>query len=62
MAIETKMLMSLLSDSVGRANSVREAYNIIAKAANVEGITLPSYDDFRESIKEEERMAKEDKN
>ena len=60
MAIETKMLMPLLSDSIGRAESVREAYSIIVKAANVEGINLPSYDEFRQNLKDEKELAKND--
>lgn len=54
MAFETKAIFSLLSDSVGRTKSVKEAYNVIVKAANVEGVKLPSYDDFIAQLKEEE--------
>jgi len=45
MAYETKAIFSLLAQSVARAKTIKEAYNIIAMAANVEGMKLPSYDE-----------------
>ena len=45
MAIETKMLFSLVLDTVARSTSLEEAYEVIATAANVEGINALSYDD-----------------
>ena len=60
MAIETKMLIAVLTNSVGKAKSVREAYNILVMAANVEGMNFPSYEDFQKNLKEEEELAKND--
>jgi hypothetical protein len=52
MAYETKVILTLLSQLVGRAKSVKEAYTLIVKAANVEGVALPSYDQFMQEISE----------
>ncbi|MCL2853081.1 MAG: hypothetical protein FWE20_08635 [Defluviitaleaceae bacterium] len=46
MAYETKVILALLAQQIGRAKSVREAYTVVAKAANVEGMILPPYDEF----------------
>jgi len=50
MASETRVIIKLLAEAIGRAKSVKEAYTILAKAADVEGITLPSYEDFLAEI------------
>ena len=52
MAYETKAIFSLLAEGIGRAKSVREAYNIVVKAANIEGVQIISYDEFIEQLKE----------
>jgi len=57
MAFETKAIFSLLADSIGRAKSAKEAYNIVVRAANVEGVNLPSYDEFIASLEEEQKEA-----
>ena len=46
MAYETKVILSLLAQQVGKSKTVKEAYTAIVKAANVEGMDLPSYEDF----------------
>ena len=46
MAYETKVILTLLAEYVGRAKTVEEAYDVIVKAANVEGVELPSYKEF----------------
>ncbi|MCL2405618.1 MAG: hypothetical protein FWC92_08740 [Defluviitaleaceae bacterium] len=51
MAYETKVILTLLAEYVGRAETVEEAYNIIIRAANVEGVKLPSYEEFQEQLK-----------
>jgi len=48
MAYETKVILALLADSVGNAKTIEEAYNIIVQAANIEGVKLPSYEEFKE--------------
>jgi len=59
-AYETKVILSLLSESIGRAKSVREAYDYVVNAANVEGVKLPSYDDFQQKLEEQARLAEND--
>ena len=54
MASETKVFLALLAQQVGKAKSVKEAYSAIVKAANVEGMQLPSYEDFLKEIEEEQ--------
>jgi len=57
MALETKVIIKLLAEAVGRAKSIEEAYTIIAETADVEGISLPSYEEFLAKI-----ASKENKN
>jgi Tfp pilus assembly protein PilF len=52
MAYETKVILTLLAQQVGRAKSLKEAYMIIVKAANVEGVILPNYEQFLQEIDE----------
>jgi len=47
MAYETKVILALLAQYIGRAETVEEAYECVVKAANVEGLELPSYEEFR---------------
>jgi len=54
MAYETKAIFSLLADSIGRSKSIKEAYNVVARAANVEGVKLMSYDEFIAALEEEQ--------
>ena len=56
MAYETKVILSLLAQLIGKSKTIKEAYNAIVKAANVEGVELPSYEDF---VKEQEQEKKE---
>ena len=46
MAYETKVILMLLAQQVAKAKTVKEAYNSIAKAASVEGVSLPTYEEF----------------
>ena len=52
MAYETKVILTLLSQQIGRARNIKEAYTIIVKAANFEGVKLPSYEDFQKELLE----------
>ena len=52
MAYETKVILTLLSQQVGKAKTVKEAYTAVVAAANVEGMQLPTYEEFQESLKE----------
>jgi len=51
MAYDTKVLLTLLAQAIAKTGSVKEAYMIVVRAANVEGVQLPSYE---EMIKEME--------
>ena len=57
MAFETKVILTLLSQQVGVAKSLEEAYTFIVNAANVEGVQLPSYEEFQNMRKEFEKDA-----
>jgi len=52
MAYETKVILTLLSNQIGKAETLEEAYEAVVSAANVEGLQLPSYDEFQEKQKE----------
>jgi len=60
MAFETKAILALLAESVGRASTIREAYNFIAAAANAEGANLASYDDFVKRVEKEKELSDND--
>ncbi|MCL2697625.1 MAG: hypothetical protein FWE74_06050 [Oscillospiraceae bacterium] len=50
MALETKMLFKLIGHAVATARSLEEAYFAVQSAANVEGIDLPSYDEYKKLL------------
>ena len=54
MALETKIIIKLLAEAIGRAKTIEEAYTILADAADVEGISLPSYEEFQAKIASKE--------
>jgi hypothetical protein len=49
MAYETKVILSLLARQVGNSETLEEAYTAIVDAANVEGVQLPSYEEFKQA-------------
>jgi len=51
MAYDTKVLLSLLAQAIVKAETVEEAYMIIARAANVEGVLLPPFAEMLAEIK-----------
>jgi hypothetical protein len=53
MAYETKVILALLAEQVAKAKTPKEAYNAIRRAANVEGVQLPTYEDFQKKLEEE---------
>lgn len=55
MAYETKVILTLLAQQVGKAKTLKEAYTFIVSAASVEGLELPNYEDFQEKVKELEK-------
>ncbi|MDR2167012.1 MAG: hypothetical protein LBE35_04060 [Clostridiales bacterium] len=59
MAYETKVILALVGEGIARSSSVRQAYNFVRKAANVEGVILPTFDETKHRIEAEERIEKE---
>jgi len=55
MAYETKVILKLLANAIGNAETIEEAYEVIAEAASVEDLTLPSYDEVIERRKEKRK-------
>jgi hypothetical protein len=53
MAYETKVILALLAQQIAQAKTVREAYGAVKRAANVEGLQLPTMDELLKEIKEE---------
>ena len=53
MGYETKVLLTLLAEQAAWAKTPKEVYNAIRRAANVEGVLLPTYADFRKELAEE---------
>ena len=54
MAYETKVILTLLVQLVGTSRSVKEVYTAIVRAANVEGLALPTYEEFIKELAEEQ--------
>ena len=54
MAYETKVILTMLAEYIGKAKTIREAYNFVVKAANVEGLELPSFDEFQRNLESED--------
>ena len=50
MALETKVILTLVLQQVGLSDSVKQAYELVAAAANVEGINAPTYEEFLEKM------------
>ena len=54
MAYETKVILTLLAQQVGKSKTIKEAYNAIVRAANVEGLSLPTYEEFVKELDAEQ--------
>ena len=52
MAYETKVLLSLLAEVAARTKA-KEVYEVIANAANVEGLIIPPYEKARGKLEKE---------
>ena len=46
MAYETKVILTLLAERTAKAKTVEEVYAAIARAASVEGLFLPTYEEM----------------
>ena len=52
MAYETKVILALIAQQIGRAKTIKEAYTLVVQAANIEGFQLPSYEEFSRELEE----------
>jgi hypothetical protein len=52
MAYDTKALLSSLSQGIARTKTAKEAYSVVVKTANVEGLQLPTYEEAIQEIEE----------
>lgn len=53
MAPETKVILATLAERIALADTVKEAYGAVQRASNVEGMQLPSYEDFKKELMKE---------
>lgn len=49
---ETKVILKLIAQQIGKAKSLKEAYTFVVNAASVEGMELPTYEEFQKKVKE----------
>jgi len=50
MAYETKVILSLIAEGIAKAQTVKAAYQSVVRAANVEGVKLPSYEEMKAEL------------
>jgi len=55
LASETKIILTMAAEYIGRAKSIKEAYNFVVKAANAEGLELPSFEEFQRNLDAENK-------
>jgi len=53
MAYETKVILTMIAEAIARAKTMKEAYGFVVRAASVEGITLPPYEEFKSQLEAE---------
>jgi len=53
MAYETKVILTLIAEAIARSKSVKEAYGYVVRAANAEGLELPSFEDMKKIMDDE---------
>jgi len=56
MSYETKVILKLLAAHVAKSKTLAEAYDAIADAASVEGLSLPTYKEAVEQIEEKRKQ------
>ena len=52
MAYETKVILSLIAQLIGKAETLKEAYEAVIKAANIEDMQLPSYETYKKELED----------
>ena len=50
MAYDTKVILTMMAQAIAQSKNLEEAYMFIARAANVEGVQLPTYYDMLKEI------------
>ena len=56
MEYETKVILMLLAQQVAKSRTVKEAYNAIARAASVEDVSLPPFEEFLAEMEAADRQ------
>jgi len=50
---ETKVILAMMAEKAADAKNTKEIYNFVRNAANVEGMDLPSFEEFKRKREEE---------
>jgi len=45
----------MIAEAIARSKSLKEAYGYVVRAANAEGLSLPSYKEIKEILEQEEQ-------
>ena len=59
MAYETKVILRMLANQVALAETIEQAFELIRTAAQVEGLTIPDYEEVRRELKVKGKAAVE---
>jgi hypothetical protein len=54
MAYETKVILQGISQHCLRVKTSKQVYNIVRKMAQVEGLSLPSFEDAKAEVEQED--------
>ena len=54
MAYETKVILKSLANQISMAKSVKQAYKMVKDMAEVEGMKLPSFEESKKALIDEE--------
>ena len=54
MAFETKVILKSLANQISMAKSVKQAYKIVKDVAEVDGMKLPSFEESKKALTEED--------
>ena len=54
-AHETKVILTVLSERIAQAKTVKEAYNAVRRAASVEGLKLPPLHELLQELEDDEK-------
>jgi len=55
MAYDTKVMLTLLAQAIAKSKSIEEAYMVVVRAANVEGVQLPPLSEMMAEINKTEQ-------